>query len=268
MGANTLRRIGLYVVLLVLVAAVGYVGVRNRSHPSSNGGSGAPSSGTTGAPGIATGDQTGGKAVESPAAQSRLTCSPRPDPTVPPLPEESLKEGRRFVIDAGKSCVAYMVGETFADVKIPTKAIGATSAISGALVVGSNGTMQASTIRVDVRTLESDAQNRDRKVPMVLRTQNFPYAEFTLQGGGDLQLPPEGQSGTVTLKGTMRIAGVERPVSFTGQIQQKGTALYLEATGQVTFEDFELARPSLLGFVDVENVVELYVRITAQTTDS
>jgi polyisoprenoid-binding protein YceI len=168
-----------------------------------------------------------------------------------------------LVLDPSKSEARYRVREQLASLKLPSDAIGATSVISGALVIEPDGTLvsQASKFVVDLTTLKSDQSRRDRFIQNgTLQTRSYPTAEFVPTKAIGLPSPLP-TSGTVTfqLVGDMTIHSVTRPATWDVTAQVNGQELSGSASTSFTFEDFGMTPPRVPVVLSVEDNIKLEI---------
>ena len=143
----------------------------------------------------------------------------------------------------------YRVREQLAQLSLPSDAIGKTSAVTGALVVNSDGTLVAgqSKFVVDLTSLQSDRSQRDHFVQgMLLETSQYPTAEFDPATVTGLPSPlPTSGAVNFQLAGNLIVHGVTRPTTWgvSSQIINSGQALTGTATTNFKFEDFSISQP-------------------------
>ena len=155
----------------------------------------------------------------------------------------------------------YRVREQLLGVDFPNDAVGATTAISGAIALDEKGNVVPgeSQIVVNVTGLKSDKERRDGYLQRrTLETEQHPnvvLAPKTLRG---VTLPlPKAGTRTIELTGDLTVRGVTRPTTW------KGTAKFENGmvTGGVTtvfkFTDFELAKPQVRSVLSVEDDIKL-----------
>ena len=142
----------------------------------------------------------------------------------------------------------YRVREQLANLSFPSDAVGKTSAVSGSLVINSDGTIVSdqSKIVVDLTGLKSDKDRRDGFVQRnVLETGAFPTAEFvpTQVSGLPSPLPTSGDL-TFQLIGNLTVHGVTRTAAWNVTAKAvEGNELTGTATTAFTFADFNLTQP-------------------------
>jgi polyisoprenoid-binding protein YceI len=174
---------------------------------------------------------------------------------------------RSFRILPEGSETAYHITEQFADLATITNATAITSLIEGEIQLDlkSQPVVQAVEMTVDLRGLKSDDPNRDEKLAdRWVVTNRFPYATFVSTGIRDFPVQyREGEAVSFALDGDLTIRDVTRPVTFQVQASLEGDTLAGSAQASILMSDFGIDPPSLLGFVTVEDEVEITVRVTA-----
>ena len=176
-------------------------------------------------------------------------------------------DGVRLALVEGASEARFRAREQLAGQSLPNEAVGRTRAVTGSLVLRSDGTIVAeqSKFTVDLRTLQSDQSRRDNYIKRnTLQTDQFPYAEFVpreIRGLPDT-LPSEGQV-TFELLGDLTVRGVSRPVTWdvTAEVQPDGVAG--TAVTQVRLEDFGMQRPTVGPVLSIEETLVLEVDFQA-----
>jgi polyisoprenoid-binding protein YceI len=179
-----------------------------------------------------------------------------------PAAEAPLAEGQlRLNVDASQSEARYRVTEQLVRLDLPSDAIGRTNAISGQIVLNSDGTIvsEQSQFTVDLSTLKSDESRRDNFLRRnVLDTSQFPNATFVPRQAVGLPTPlPTAGAVSFQLTGDLTLRDVTQPVTwdFTGQVE--GDALTGTATTAFTFEDFDLTQPRVPVVLSVEDNIRL-----------
>lgn len=173
--------------------------------------------------------------------------------------------GQRLRIIGDRSEAAYHVDETFLERQQFNTAVGRTQAIEGELVVDlQKGLVLPSSVRVDLSTLKSDQERRDRAVQRALGVAEFRYATFHIESAGGAPTFRPGQEETFTLSGTMELHGVKKPVTFEVRSRREGETLNWVASTTLKMTDFGIKPPNVAGIVSVEDEVRIEVKITAQ----
>lgn len=209
-------------------------------------------------------------ALPAPAA----TTSPAPpvqgEPSATPAdlsaPTEVASPGTsdqlRLGLAAEGNEARYRVREQLANLSLPSDAVGVTSAITGQLVVNSDGTLvrDESKFVVDLTTLKSDQSRRDNFIKNnTLETRQYPTAEFAPTEALGLPSPlPTSGSVKFQLVGDLTVHGVTHPTTWevTAQIVD-GQALVGSATTSFTFADFGMTAPRVSVVLSVEETIKL-----------
>lgn len=167
-------------------------------------------------------------------------------------------EGTPYQVVAEESEASYAVDETFLGQNRDAVAIGRTSAITGAIVI-QDGVIQPSVVEVDLTTLKSDQERRDKRVQETLDTANHPKATFAIAGAEGNPVLKPGEETAVKLEGTMRIKGVDRPVTFDARVRLDGDQIWLNATTEFAMTDFGIEPPNVLNLIAVQDRVRVDV---------
>ncbi len=167
----------------------------------------------------------------------------------------------RLVLAATGNEARYRVREQLAGVDFPNDAVGATSAITGEIVIGDNGEVIAerSKINVDLRTLKSARDRRDGFIQRrTLETENFPTAELVVTRITGLAnpLPTTGQI-TVTLVGNLTVHGTTRGTTWQVTATASPEGYRGTARTEFTFADFELTKPRVASVLSVDDKIGL-----------
>lgn len=218
------------------------------------------------------------------ACGSNKQAEPAP-PTSTPAPAQDTAASqapasdgstRLFVIDPDASAVRYEVDEEFfgnAVTRLGKKlgffhAVGRTSAIQGQLEVdpGPPPQVVAGQFTVDISTLESDDDRRDKKIrEEFLESARFPLATFTItQVEGLPAQVQEGETVSFQMTGDMTIREVTKPVTWEVQATLQDGVLSGEARTLIFMKDFGFAAPDIAGWMKVTDGVTLVVEFTAR----
>jgi polyisoprenoid-binding protein YceI len=155
----------------------------------------------------------------------------------------------------------YRVREQLANLDFPSDAVGATSAITGVLVLDGNGNVRPGESRfvIDVTALKSDKERRDGYVQRrTLETAQYPTV--TLVPTALRNLPwPLPTSGTFAFEMTadLTIKAVTRGVRWQVEAEASGGGFTGTASTRFPFEAFELAQPRVSVVLSVENEIRL-----------
>ena len=215
------------------------------------------------------------------------TPTPTPTSTSTPTPDSSPQQTPETVVtpsqsDAGQDEVIleissgsearYLVKEQLARLSLPNDAVGVTQEVEGKLVLGPDGTVRAesSLIRVDLSTLQSDEGRRDNYVrSRTLGTGQYPYTDFvpTTISGLEWPLPSTGEA-SFSITGDLTIRDVTKEVTWETSAQFSDDRIAGTATTNFTFDEFNLAVPSVAVVLSVENNIRLEIDFVLQKTEA
>jgi polyisoprenoid-binding protein YceI len=146
------------------------------------------------------------------------------------------------------SIAGYRVNEDL--VGQHTTAVGRTSEIWGSLdVVGSQVTSGKFTVAM--ASVKSDQSQRNAQFDgRIMDVSTYPTATFTLTSPLDLSsVPTSGVTKQYTASGTLDLHGVTRAVTAPLQVQREGSDVNVLADITVPFAEWNIANPSIGGFV-------------------
>ena len=206
-------------------------------------------------------------APTTPAAPAQPTATPAaPAPTTQPS-AAPLDGGVELTLVSGANEARYRVREELANVSAPFDAIGKTQQVSGAIVLDKSGKVvpAQSKITINLASLTSDESRRDGYVQRrTLETSQFPNAIFTVTEvtGLPAALPNEGDH-TFKLTGDFTIKDVTKPVSWDVTASFSPQEVTGSANTSITFEQFELDKPSVLIVLSLADTLKLEIDFTA-----
>ena len=153
------------------------------------------------------------------------TDTPEPTATEEPSPTPATGVGEAdvgttYVVGDGSE-ITFTVGEVLTRFPNPIQAVMRTTELSGQI----NLDGQPSTIDVDLHSLSSDQEYRDRYVRRSM-FPSHPTAAFTVDSVTDL--PPEFQNGETfqsTVSGTLNLNGADFPLTFDLEVRNDGSVL-------------------------------------------
>ena len=178
-----------------------------------------------------------------------------------------LESGSTAIVVQDGTTARYIVGERGTRLSILSEAIGETSNVTGTIIFNENGSVlsKASVLTVGVDGLTSDESREDGFLRRSsIQTSRFPDATFSINGteGLDWPLPSEG-SVSFTLLGNMTIRDVTKPVTLVVEAQFTGDSITATASTIITFDRFEMSKPSLAFILSVEGEIRLELDIQA-----
>ncbi|HEV8670397.1 MAG TPA: YceI family protein [Candidatus Limnocylindria bacterium] len=174
---------------------------------------------------------------------------------------------RRFAVVPERSLATIRVREQVAAIPAPGDAILTTRAFSGAVVLLPDGAFASgSAFAADLDTLKSDEPLRDEWIKFnTLNTRVYPRAEFTLLRVIGLPLPLASQGEwAAALEGTMKIHGVERPLSWPVQVTRSAGEVRVRGKTEFVFGDYGMAVPANRLILSVVDNVRLEVDLVAR----
>ncbi len=126
-----------------------------------------------------------------------------------------------------------------------TEGVGRTTAVTGALTLD-GAAITAAEFTVDMTTLKSDEDNRDRKFRgEIMETATFPTATFAITQPIDLgTVPTDGTEITASATGDLTLHGVTKPVTLEVTAQRNGDVIDVLGSTDVVFVDYGIANPS------------------------
>ncbi len=207
-------------------------------------------------------------AATTPNPTTDVTTSamtPVPSPTKPsdteatPVSNEQPVGAIRYVVGEGSE-ITFTVGEQLTRLPTPIEAVMRTEKLSGEINIEG----EPSAIQVDLHSLASDQQYRDRYV----HTRMFPdhpTATFTVDAISDL--PPEFESGDTfshQADGTLNLNDQDFPISFDLEVRNDGDVLNVLGRTVFTWDDLQIAVPTARSVVWVEDEVDVQVLLVAQ----
>ena len=158
---------------------------------------------------------------------------------------------------------AYLVNEQLARMNLPQDAIGTTDAVSGVILLGADNQVpeEGSELRVDLSTLISDSDRRDRYVRRnTLSTVVYPFAVFIPREvqGLPSPLPTQGEA-TFQMAGDMTIHGVTSDLVWDVTATFARDQITGQATTEFPFDKFGMTRPKVRLVLSVEDRIRLRI---------
>lgn len=167
----------------------------------------------------------------------------------------------RLVVAPTGNEVRYVVREQLARLELPNDAIGASSAVTGQIVLDGKGGVDstASRIVIDLTTLTSDRANRDRWIKRnTLVVDSFPHAELVVTEirGLPATLPTSG-SLSFTVLGRMTMHGTTKITMWDGTGVANGGVFTGKVTTRVKFGDFNMTQPKVMSVLSIVDDLKL-----------
>ncbi|MDX2076942.1 MAG: YceI family protein [bacterium] len=173
-----------------------------------------------------------------------------------------------FTIVPDESQVRFMIDEIL--LNVPKTVIGTTNEVAGELLVDFNSpaNSQLGTIRVNVRTLQTDNEFRNRDLRgQILQSDRaeFEFAIFTPITL--LQLPKSitfGEPFDFQIQGNLTLHGVTREIIFDATLTPiSQTQITGSAWTTVNYQDFNITIPQVPGVANVSDNVRLEIDFIA-----
>jgi len=182
------------------------------------------------------------------------------DPTAPAADAPAAGRIRLVVAPEGNE-VRYLVREQLARLDFPSDAVGATTAITGAIVVEPDGTVVPgeSKFVVELATLQSDSNRRDNYVrENTLQTASFPAAELVPTAARGLPNPlPTSGPVSFQLDADLTLLGVTHATTWQVDGTITGSELSGKATTSFTFADFGIPVPQVMSVLSIDEAIRL-----------
>ncbi len=175
----------------------------------------------------------------------------------------------RWVIAATGNEARYRVREQLVGFDLPNDAVGKTSQMTGALILGADGKIirEGSSFTVDLASIKSDNDRRDGYVRRnTLRTDSFPTAVFvpTEFAGLPATLPTTGDA-TFQLTGDLTIHGVTKPATWQVKARRNASgSVSGTATTNFKFGDFNMTLPRAARVLSVDDSITLEYDFTLE----
>jgi polyisoprenoid-binding protein YceI len=167
----------------------------------------------------------------------------------------------RYDVVPEGSEVRYRVREQLVGLSFPNDAVGATSAVEGAVVFDAQGRLVPGDSRftVDLRTLRSDEARRDNYLRRnTLETERHPTVTFTPAEARGLPVPlPASGSVPFELLGDLTVKEVTRRLSWSASASFEGPRVVVRARTAFRFGDFGLRIPRVSVVLSVDDDIKL-----------
>ncbi|MEY3987041.1 MAG: hypothetical protein RL080_381 [Actinomycetota bacterium] len=151
-------------------------------------------------------------------------------------------------VATSESVVGYRVKEILFGQS--TEGVGRTNAVTGSLVIA-DSTVNSATFSVDMSTLTSDSDRRDRQVSgRILDVASFPTATFELTD--PIALTPAALDGaelSVTAAGTLTLRGVTKQVSIPLVAKLADGKVSVNGSLEIVFAEWSIPDPSISAIV-------------------
>ncbi len=164
-----------------------------------------------------------------------------------------------YVVGEGSE-ITFTVGEVLARSPARIEAVLRSTDLSGQINIDG----EPSTIEVDLHSLSSDQQYRDRYVRSRM-FPNDPIASFRVDSVEDL--PPEFHNGDTfqrPVSGTLRLKGNDFPLTFDLEVRNDGNVLNVLGRTIFTWEELEIPVPTARSVVSIEDDIHVQILLIAE----
>jgi polyisoprenoid-binding protein YceI len=188
--------------------------------------------------------------------------------TATPIPTTVQGSLQTYQIVPAQTTASYSVYEDLIFQNKPNNdAIGTTHSVSGNFQVATSPSpvVTGMTIKVDLRTLQSDSSMRDGHVQSALDTTDYPYATFVSVSTQGLPAGyTDGQAISFQLLGNLTMHGKTNGETFMVQGKVVGNTITGTATTTIFMTDFGIQPPNLANIAIVQNKTVITIDFTAQ----
>jgi hypothetical protein len=172
----------------------------------------------------------------------------------------------------GQGSVLWIEGtSTVHDFKCETEKVELVLTLAGDAVRPSSATdlmrlIRASSVsqvevRVPVASLRSEKTALDRNLRKAMRADEHPDVRFKL-GAYEVGTPAGDDTLTIRSKGSLTIAGRERPIDLETDVWREGTGVRLAGSERIAMSDYGIKPPTMmLGTLRVGDVVTVRYRL-------
>ena len=175
-------------------------------------------------------------------------------------PQTSAAQSVRYRIVPEESEARYRVRERIARLEFPTDAVGTTKEITGELALdGDGGVASSSRFEVDLRTLRSNRDRRDRYLRRnTLETDQYPVMTFLPTAAHGLPNPlPTSGTHAFRLVGQMTLHGVTKEAVWDVELEFSASGARGTATTHFTFGEYNLTIPRMAALLSVTDDIRL-----------
>lgn len=188
-------------------------------------------------------------------------------------PSLELKPGdtrQLFSVNTDSSQARFIIQETL--MGNPKTVIGVTNQIAGQMLIDFENPAASvlGVIRINVRTLETDNEFRNRALRGQILQADRPEYEFAVFTPTALENLPEtittGEAFTFQIVGSLELHGVTRDVTFEATVMPVSTSqIHGTARADVLYADFGMSIPEVAGVADISDTVKIEIDIVAST---
>ena len=215
---------------------------------------------------------TAAPATAAPATAAPATAAPQPEATQAPAPPQATGDAKLFRIVPEESEARYEIDELLRGE--PTRVVGLTDQVAGDIIVdfANASASQVGVIRINVRTMETPEDRRDRAVrSRILQSaeDQFEFVDFTptaLEGLPDSVAV--GDTASFTIVGDLKIREITAEARFQATVTVVAEDR-LEGTAEATIlrSTYNLVIPQVPFVADVGEEVLLGIKFVATAVD-
>lgn len=115
---------------------------------------------------------------------------------------------------------------------------------------------------LDLNTLDTGNQKRDKDMRETLETDQYSFAEFFGKLVSEFD-PAQSRKQEATVKGEFTVHGVSRQIEITGTLQKTDRGLKVSASWTLNIEDYDIEPPGILFYrVDEKQDIEIEAILT------
>lgn len=194
-------------------------------------------------------------------APSKLTLPTVPSTAAGATPATTSVDGTYHVgsgSEAGYRVTEVLIGQR-------TTAVGRTTKMWGSVTISGNS-VTAGTFTVDMASVKSDQSQRNAQFDgRIMDVARYPTATLQLIKPIAIgTVPAVGAKVTYTASGNLAMHGVSRHVTFPLSTERTTDSIYVLADVPIVFADWDIANPSIGGFVttDSSGTLEVLLSLT------
>lgn len=186
-------------------------------------------------------------------------------------PSLELKPGdtrQLFSISAEESQARFIIQETL--LGNPKTVIGVTNQVAGQMLIDFETPVESvlGVIRINVRTLETDNEFRNRALRGQILQADRPEYEFAEFTPTALENLPEtittGEAFTFQIVGSLKLHGVSRDVTFEATVTPvSDSQIQGIARASILYADFGMSIPEAAGVAHISDTVQIEIDMTA-----
>lgn len=192
------------------------------------------------------------------APAARVVPATQPSPAAPSPTATAQTDHTTYVVGEGSE-TTFTVREELVRVPTPFDAVIRTTELSGEINLAGG----SSVVTIDLHTLSSDEQFRDRYIQRVM-FPNSRTASFTVDSIDDVVVSlSEGETITRSVDGTLGLRGIEVPLTFEVEARLDGEVLHVLGRTTFTWEQLDIPVPRARSVVSVADEVRVEVLLRA-----